>query len=145
MIRAFRSQKKFQKKKDLRLEQEALKSLLKKSGKILQFKKNRESIAQFFEGQSIRTKIIWILQWNTVSSTTVSRLVRILVLYYITTCPKITHPPHTKKSPAIAATANERIFYNLRWGEARASWWWYICAAWWVKKVEKVAISMPFK
>ena len=46
MIRAFRSQKKFQKKKDLRLEQEYLKSLLKKSGKILQFKKNRESIAQ---------------------------------------------------------------------------------------------------
>ena len=43
MISAFRSQKKFQKKKDLRLEQEALP---KKSGKILQFKKNRESIAQ---------------------------------------------------------------------------------------------------
>ena len=55
MISAFRSQKKFQKKKDLRLEQEALP---KKSGKILQFKKNRESIAQYFEGQSIRTKII---------------------------------------------------------------------------------------
>ena len=35
MIRAFRSQNVFQKKKDLRLEQEALP---KKSGKILQFK-----------------------------------------------------------------------------------------------------------